>query len=78
MLNLNGFDALVSTEKVNYSNSGLANTAVASSSKLGTTALGLMDIGTKYRLMIYNAADTNHTTPVVNIEATSGTDPVIK
>lgn len=74
---MNGFDALVSAEKVN-SNSGLAGTAVASSSKVGTAALGLMDIGTKYRLMIYDVADTNHTSPVVNIEATSGTDPVIK
>lgn len=77
MLNLKGFDALVSIEKSNPNN-GLARTAMASSSKIGATALGLMNVGAKYRLMIYNAADTNHTTPVVDIEATSGTDPAIK
>ncbi|MDR2229015.1 MAG: hypothetical protein LBE39_06050 [Flavobacteriaceae bacterium] len=78
MLNLNGFDALVSVEKSNPNNKP-DNAAIASSSKINATAAtSLMGVGVRYRLMIYDAADVNHTTPVINQVCISGTDPLIK
>jgi len=78
MLNLNGFDALVSVEKSNPNNKP-DNAAIASSSKINATAAtSLMGVGVRYRLMIYDAADVNHTTPVTNQVCISGTDPLIK
>nr|WP_199162710.1 hypothetical protein [Elizabethkingia sp. ASV34] len=77
ILNLNGFDAQVSFEKSGPN--GLNNSAVASSAKImGMATASPMTSGIKYRLMIYNSADINHTSPVANVDATSGTDPAIK
>lgn len=77
ILNLNGFDAQVNVEKSGPN--GLNNSAVASSAKItGMATASPMTSGIKYRLMIYNSADINHTSPVANVDATSGTDPAIK
>ncbi|WP_131828258.1 hypothetical protein [Elizabethkingia ursingii] len=77
MLTVNGFDVLVSAD-AQISSENKANNAIASTSQIArneVAAASPMIDGIKYRLLIYDTADTNHTTPVSDIVLTSGTAP---
>ncbi|MDE5528270.1 hypothetical protein [Elizabethkingia meningoseptica] len=80
MVSFNGFDALVSMEKQAFQKKSEiaknATTSVSSGFSAPMASTTGMSQGIKYRLVIYDAADVNHSAPpATNIVLTSGAAP---